>query len=266
MAYAVGDGARIYWREQGEGEPLLLIMGLGCASDLWQRALPELSAGYRTLLFDNRGIGGSDVPPGPYSISNMADDAAAVLEAARVESAHVFGYSMGGMIAQELALRHPRRVRSLILGGTNCGGRMAVPPAPEVVEVLMARGIASSEEAFRAMVPYIYDASTAREIIEEDLRLRSRAFPSRESYLAQLQAIMAWEAHRRLNSIKVPTLVIHGETDRLIPPQNADILAKEIQDARLVKLGEASHVFLTDKTQEATRAILSFLQDVRVKG
>ncbi len=259
MPYAISDGVRIYWHEQGEGDPLLLIMGLGWASDMWHRTTPELSPRYRTILFDNRGIGRSDFPPGPYSISSMADDAAAVLEAAGVEPAHVFGHSMGGMIAQELALRHPRRVRSLILGGTNCGGRHTVRAAPEVLDVLMAR-VTNPVDAFWALAPYIYDSSTPRQIIQEDLEVRIRAFPSRESYLAQLGAIMSWESFSRLNSIRVPTLVIHGETDQLIPAKNADILAREIPGAKLLKLSEASHVFTTDRPQESTRAILSFLQ------
>lgn len=261
MAYTTNDGVRIHWREQGEGAPLLLIMGLGCASDLWNRTLPELAARYRTILFDNRGIGDSDAPPGPYSIPTMADDAAAVLDAAGIETAHVFGQSMGGMIAQEFALRHPRRVRSLVLGATNCGGQHAVPPAPQVIDVLMARGVTSAEEAFWSLTPFIYDASTSRAAMEEDLCLRSRAFPRRQSYMAQLQAIIMWEAHSRLHSIEVPTLVIHGETDWLIPVGNADILAQEIPNAKLVKLSEASHIFLTDKPREATGIILSFLQE-----
>jgi pimeloyl-ACP methyl ester carboxylesterase len=259
MSYAISDGVKIYWEEQGEGDPLLLIMGLGCASGVWHRTVPELSRSYRTIMFDNRGIGLSDSPPAPYSISAMANDAAAVLDAAAIESAHIFGYSMGGMIAQELALQHPGRVRSLILGGTNCGGREAIRAAPEVLDVLMAKAT-NPANAFRAMAPYIYDASTPREKIQEDLEVRSRAFPTRESYQAQLQAIIAWKSYSRLSSIKIPTLVIHGETDQLIPAENADILAKEIPGAKLVKLAEASHVFLTDRPQETTGAILSFLR------
>ncbi|MBA3806489.1 MAG: alpha/beta fold hydrolase [Acidobacteria bacterium] len=262
MSYANNQGARIYWDEQGAGAPILLIMGLGCASDLWHRTIPALSNEYRIILFDNRGIGRSDAPPGPYSISQMADDAAAVLEAAAVETAHVFGLSMGGMIAQELALRHPARVRSLILGATNCGGSNAVHAAPEVIDVLLARSNINPVDAFWAIAPYIYDASTPREIIQADLDMRSRAFPSLESYMAQLQAIMAWESHSRLSSINIPTLVIHGETDQLIPAANADILAKEIPDAKLIKLDKASHVFTTDRPEETAAIILSFLQNV----
>jgi pimeloyl-ACP methyl ester carboxylesterase len=212
-------------------------------------------------LFDNRGVGCSDAPPGPYSISQMAGDAAAVLEAAGVESAHVFGYSMGGMIAQELALQHPLKVRSLILGGTSCGGGHAVLAAPEVLNTLMTR-VVNPVEAFWAMAPYLYDASTPREKLQEDLEVRSLSFPSREGYLAQLQAVMGWESYGRLNSLKVQTLVLHGETDQLVPAQNADILAREIPFAKLVKIAGAGHILLTDKHQEAAGAILSFLKDV----
>src|ERR1700730_5118305 len=116
MPFINNQGARIYWDEQGEGEPVLLIMGLGYPSAMWYRTRPLLAARYRTIALDNRGVGRSDVPPGPYPISLMASDAAAVLDASGVESAHLFGVSMGGMIAQEFALQYPKRVLSLILG------------------------------------------------------------------------------------------------------------------------------------------------------
>src|SRR6266571_1404047 len=102
MAYAESEGAKIYWEAHGSGDPLLLIMGLGASLEAWDRIAPMLAMRYRTILFDNRGVGRSDVPSGPYSLETMADDAAAVLDAAGVESSHVFGASMGGMIAQEL--------------------------------------------------------------------------------------------------------------------------------------------------------------------
>jgi pimeloyl-ACP methyl ester carboxylesterase len=106
-------------------------MGLGATHVWWHRLTPILSSRFRTILFDNRGVGESDVPPGPYDMAAMADDAMAVLDAAKIETAHVFGASMGGMIAQEVVLRHPQRVRSLILGCTACGGRDVVPAARE---------------------------------------------------------------------------------------------------------------------------------------
>src|SRR6266508_2688181 len=192
MAYAGRDGVKLYWTEAGSGDPLLLIMGLGATHEWWSRLTPVVSPHFRAILFDNRGVGRSDVPQGPYSIPDMAADAAAVLDAAGVESAHVFGASMGGMIAQELALQHPARVRSLILGCTACGGRETVPAAREVLDALAARATMTREEAMRVMVPYIFDASTPRERVEEDLALRLRTTVTNEGFFAQLQAIRSW--------------------------------------------------------------------------
>src|SRR5262252_10276559 len=146
MAFIDNQGAKIYWDEQGEGEPVLLIMGLGYPSDMWYRTRPLLSARYRTITLDNRGVGRSGMPPGPYPIALMASDAAAVLDASGHESAHVYGVSMGGMIAQEFALQYPERVRSLILGCTASGGPHAVRAEEEVIEFLLER-VASKEEA-----------------------------------------------------------------------------------------------------------------------
>jgi 3-oxoadipate enol-lactonase len=257
--YTTSNGARIYWEESGAGDPLLLIMGLGYTSEMWHRTRPVLSARYRTIVFDNRGVGKSDVPPGPYSIAQMAADAAAVLDAAGVERAHVFGISMGGMIAQELALSHPERVRSLVLGCTACGGRGAVSADEKVLKVVMARATMTPEEGALAMVPYIYDSSTPRERIEEDLAIRRRTYPTAAGYLGQIQAIMAWASLDRLSDIHTPTLIIHGESDQLVPPENSRILAEHIPGARLVMLARASHIFPTDRPEESHREILAFL-------
>src|SRR5579863_8901572 len=152
MPFVENQGARIYWNEQGQGEPVLLIMGLGYPSNLWHRTRPLLAQRYRTIAFDNRGVGLSDVPPGPYSIATMASDAAAVLDAAGVSDANVFGVSMGGMIAQEFALQYPQRTRSLILGCTAAGGPHAVLAEPQVLEILMRQGM-TPEEAKEAIIP-----------------------------------------------------------------------------------------------------------------
>ena len=167
MAFVENQGARIYWDEQGHGAPVLLIMGLGYTSDMWYRIRPLLAAHYRTIALDNRGVGRSDVPAGPYSIALMASDAATVLDAAGTESAHVFGVSMGGMIAQEFALQYPKRVRSLILGCTAAGGPTAVRAEPEAAQMLMTRDKMSPEQAAEAAVPFIYDSNTPRERIDE---------------------------------------------------------------------------------------------------
>ena len=155
MAFVDNQGARIYWDEQGQGEPVLLIMGLGYPSAMWYRIRPTLAARYRTIALDNRGAGLSDTPPGPYPITQMASDAAAVLDAAGVESAHVFGVSMGGMIAQEFALQYSQRVLSLILGCTAAGGPTAVRAEPAAIQMLMTRGKMSAEEAASRCAVYL---------------------------------------------------------------------------------------------------------------
>jgi 3-oxoadipate enol-lactonase len=253
------SGTQIYWEESGRGEPILLIMGLGYAHQMWHRTRPTIESRYRTIVFDNRGVGKSDVPTEPYSIAQMADDAAAVMDAAGVERARVFGISMGGMIAQEFAIRYPARVERLILGCTACGGSNAVPAAEKVLQVLMARATMTPEEGAEAMVPYIYDASTPRERIDQDLVIRRSVYPTPQGYLGQVQAIVAWSCFDRLRSITAPTLVIHGENDQLVPPENAKIIADRIPGAELVMLPHASHIFTTDQPEASHAAILRFL-------
>jgi 3-oxoadipate enol-lactonase len=261
MPFVENQGARIYWDERGHGTPVLLIMGLGYPSDMWYRIRPVLAAHYRTIALDNRGVGRSDLPPGPYPIASMASDAAAVLDAAGMESAHLFGVSMGGMIAQEFALQYPKQVLSLILGCTAAGGSTAVRAEPEATQMLKTRDKMSPEQAAEAAVPFIYDSTTPRERIDEDIAIRRPWFPRPEAYTAQLQGILAWEAYSRLSGIAAPTLVIHGESDRLVPPGNAKLIAERISGAKLVMIPHASHLFLTDQTEVSRHAILQFLNE-----
>lgn len=285
MPYVTSAGVKIYWEEadilppsaqrplrdqhvvsavladSAVKQPLLLIMGLGATLEWWQRLIPILAPRYRTVVFDNRGVGRSDVPPGPYSIPQMAEDAVAVMDAANLASAHVFGASMGGMIAQELALNHPQRLRSLILGCTACGGRQAVPAAKEVAAALGARATMTREQAMWLMAPYIFDLSTPRERVAEDIAVRLAATVSNDGYFAQLQAIRAWSGTcDRLAGMAVPTLVIHGEADQLVPVENGRILTRAIPGARLALIPHASHIFFTDQLETTSEALLAFLE------
>ena len=258
MPFVENQGTRIYWDEQGQGQPLLLIMGLGYTSVMWHRTRPLLAQHLRTIAFDNRGVGLSEVPPGPYSIATMASDAAAVLDAAGVAHAHVFGVSMGGMIAQEFALQYPARTCSLILGCTSPGGPSTIPAKGNVIDVLLARGM-TLDQARDAILPYIYDAATPQEKIDEDVRQRQPWLPPVEGYMAQLRAILAWESYSRIAQITAPTLVIHGKSDALVPSGNGELIAQRIPGAKLVLLNNASHLFLTDQNERANQAILEFL-------
>lgn len=266
MPYAENAGVKIFWEEEGQGEPLLLIMGLGYTLDMWYRVKPLITDRFRVISFDNRGVGKTDVPPAGYSIADMANDAVAVLDAAGVDETHVLGASMGGMIAQELALNHPERVRSLILGCTACGGPDAVTAEPEVLEALMARADLSPEEGVRVMVPYIYDANTPAQWIEEDLEIRMRTFPTPEGYLGQIQAITGHGTFDRLEQVQVPTLVVHGQSDRLVPHANGEDIARRIPGAKFVSLPNASHLFFTDQPDATGAALDEFLDEVAPVG
>src|SRR5215207_5606229 len=194
MPFAERDGARLYWEEAGSGDPVLLIMGLGMNATGWWRTIPVLAADFRVLAFDNRGVGRSDRPPGPYTVPDLADDAVAVLDAADVERAHVYGISLGGMIAQEVVLRHTDRVRALVLGATTAGGNLGVPAAEATLAFFRRRAEMTAEEAVWASVPYNYSPRTRREHgerISRDIAQRLRYPIERAPYEAQLGAALS---------------------------------------------------------------------------
>lgn len=259
MPYAEREGARIYWEAQGEGEPLLLIHGLGYTHDMWFRLVPTLAERYRTITYDNRGLGLSDYTPGPYLVPDMAEDAFAVLDAAGVDSAHVMGGSLGALYAMEMALSRPARVRSLILGGATAPGPSFVPAEPELYAAGAARATMAPAEGVRALIPFTYDPETPRERIEEDLAVRLAHYPTPEGYAAQVAWVGTYENEARVGAIKAPTLVIHGETDRFVPVANGRNLASWIPGARLEVLPHASHIFFTDQTDLTLKAMLDFL-------
>lgn len=259
MPFTENQGAKIFWDEQGDGDPVLLIMGLGWTSHMWYRTRPALvSANYRTIAFDNRGVGQSDRPAGPYPLSVMASDAAAVLDAAGIERAHIHGVSMGGMIAQEFALQYPQRVRSLILGCTAAGGPHAVQAETTVMQTLLRTDL-NPAEAAEAANSFLYAADTPRERVDEDMALRLKWSPQREGFMAQLQGIMMWEADSRLPLIASPTLVLHGDADRLVPPANGRRIARLIPGAQIFWIEGAGHIYSTDQPGVSTKAILEFL-------
>jgi len=262
MPYVISRGVKIYWESHGTGEPVLMIMGLSFPLEMWNRTLPEISRRYRAIVFDNRGVGRSDVPRGPYRIAGMARDAVAVMEAAGLESAHVMGASMGGMIAQELALRHPERVRSLLLGCTSCGGFRARPPNLRRMPIFRKWGNMTSMDRARAVVPMLYADTTPPEVIEEDLRVRVLRYPTMRGVLYQALAIPFWSSYRRLPRLRVPTLVVHGEKDRILPPLNGKRVAERIPGARLKMIPDAGHMMISDQPEIAMGEILRFLEEV----
>lgn len=240
----------LYYERHGQGPPLLLIRGFMRSMRFWWPFAESLGEGLGLIAFDNRGIGRSERPLGLYSTAQMADDAAALLDALGVESAHVFGMSLGGMIAQELALRHPSRVQRLILGATTAGGPSAVR-IPWAQRLTLARSAAlPPREAMQTTASLTLAAPYLREhpeVVDRWLGLMEIDRPQRRGFLGQAAAALRHDAWERLPHLKAPTLVVTGDADQLIPPENSRLLAERIPQARLKILPGAGHDLTTEQ-------------------
>jgi len=255
------DGARIHYEVHGAGAPVLLIMGLGSNAYGWHRAIQWLAPHYEVIAFDNRGTGRSDVPDGAYSIAQMAADAAAVLDAVGHASAHVVGASLGGMIAQRFALTFPERLRTLVLVCTTPGGQHAVRAGDDVLGALVQGGDDPST-VYRRNAWFLYSETTRTafpERIEEDLVYRNKIPTVPACYLGQLQAAMGHDTWEELPALTVPTLVVHGDADVLIPTENGRLLAQRIAGAELVIIAGAGHMLQSDGGDTIREAVLAFL-------
>ena len=255
------DGARIAWSSDGDAEapPVLLVMGLAYPAAMWWRLVPALSERYRVLRVDNRGAGlTGDVPGAPYTVETMTGDCLAVLDEAGAESAQIVGISMGGLISQEIALSAPERVRSLCLIATHAGTAHAVWDA-EALAMLGNRGEMTVQEAAEMSLPFNYAPGTPRERIEQDWAVRFPLAASPTGYLNQLAGAGAWSGLPRLSQISLPTLVVHGEIDRLVPPDNGRMLADAIAGAELALVPDANHLLMTDQPEQVEKVLLDWL-------
>ena len=262
MPTAQSGSARIHYEASGRGPAVLLIMGLAMAASGWWRTVPVLSKSFRVLTFDNRGIGRSG-SGGSYSMRELADDAVAVLDAAGEETAHVYGISLGGMIAQELALRHPQRVRSLVLGATTAGGPGAPHADRATLDFFRRAAGMEAEEAIWASVPYSYakftrPADVVR--IGEDLARRLASPADRSVYARQVGAGIGHDTSFRLDEVDVPTLIVHGNEDRVVPVENARLLAEAVPRAELRTFAGAGHLYTTDEPK-ADQHVARFLRE-----
>jgi pimeloyl-ACP methyl ester carboxylesterase len=221
--------------------------------------VPALAERYRVIRLDNRGAGlTGDVPGAPYTVETMAGDCLAVLDEAGVTEAHIVGISMGGLMAQELALTAPQRVRSLCLMATHPGITHAVLN-PDALEMLQKRATMTPAEAAEASIPFNYAPSTPRVLIEEDWAVRFPLAASNEGYAAQVVGTSQWSGYDRIPSITTPTLVVHGDIDRLVPPANGEILAERIPGAELVLVPGANHVLTTDEPEQVSKILLDWV-------
>jgi len=258
----LANGVRLYYETYGTGTPLLLIAGLGVGSWIWYKQIPAFSPHFQTIVFDNRGIGASELGEAPFTMRTLAEDAAALLRALGIERAHVLGASMGGFIAQELALAYPALVERLVLVCTSFGGPNHVPAAPEIVQAFLSPDGLNTEERVRAGLPIAFTPRFLSEHPDEveDLVRRRLAHPiSEQTFLAQIQAVMAFNTEDRVSTIQSPTLIVTGDADILIPPENSRNLAARIPNARLHIIEGAGHAVFLEQADAFNRAVLEFL-------
>jgi 3-oxoadipate enol-lactonase len=262
MPHTVAPGFRMYYELYGEGFPLLLINGLGSDHLEWLFQIPAFLPHFQVVVFDNRGTGGSGVPPGPYTTAQMADDVATLLETLGIARSHLLGVSLGGMIAQEVALRHPDRVDGLVLGCTGPGGTLSIRPSPEAMAAFLGAGGGKPEAEIRRMIPFLYTEAYVQERpaeIDDFLRRRLDHPTPPEGYAAQLAAAVSHDAAGRLERIRARTLVITGDADRLVHWENSRRIAERIPGARLVVLPGAPHRLFAENADAFNREVLGFL-------
>ena len=252
----------VAYRVMGQGEPLLLITGLGATIDIWDPTLlAELAADYTVIVFDNRGMGGTTAPPGEFSIEQLADDAAGLMRALGFEQAHVLGYSMGGYVAQELALKYPQRVVRLVLMGTGCGGAEGIPPRPEVVRALTDLS-GSLAEVLQRVISVLVPADWSRghRAYLESILTRPPVAPSPESLARQQRAMDSWRGTcERLPQVSRPTLVVSGTEDQVLAPANAILLASRIPAAWLAQFPGGGHGMQYQYPEQIAATIRTFL-------
>jgi pimeloyl-ACP methyl ester carboxylesterase len=263
VPFASNGTVKIYWESFGEGPAVLLVAGQGMTVDGWWATIPALTQSFRVIAFDNRDTGRSSRMPWPYTVAQMAQDAAVVLDAAGEQRAHVYGISLGSLVAQEMALRHRDQVHALVLGASSAGGFAGYKPSPSsfAQTFLVRAGAMGPEEAEWAAVPYTYGEKTRRlhpERIVADIAHRLSSPPGPFAYLHQAAAVATHDAYERLNRIAAPTLVVHGEQDVFVPPANALVLAERIPGATLRLWPDAGHMYTVDEPR-ADREIAGFL-------
>jgi len=262
MQQARINGVEIAYDLRGAGTPLVMIHGAQGDQTMFSNFAPEFVRDYRVLTFDQRGSGLSEKPHGDYSIAQLADDTAALMDHVGFDKAHIVGVSMGGMIALEFALRHPRRVRSLVLGCTTPGGPKAVRIGGDAFTAAYSSQPMSSEQRGRALTEAAFTKGYLDrhpEIIPAMIEARRQRPLDPIALEGRLKAALRHDVYDRLGQITCPALVITGKDDALISWENSRLLAERIPNAKLVLLEPAGHCFWLEQPAESHTAIANFL-------
>ncbi|MGA2226146.1 MAG: alpha/beta hydrolase [Syntrophobacteraceae bacterium] len=253
----------IYYDDYGAGHPLLLIPGLGSSRFIWWKQIESISRKYRVINMDNRGAGDSAPDAGPYTIADMADDAAGLIRNLDCGTANVIGWSMGGLIALELRLRHPGLIDKLILVATTAGGTAYIPPAPEVGALLMPQESEDLETRIRRVYPCIAAPgymNSHPEDLDRVVRYSKSKPMSLSSYQRQIGAMMMWPGvGDRIHGNHLPTLIVHGAEDPLVPYRNGLNLSTMIKGAKLLTYKNVGHLPPIEASERFNQDVTKFL-------
>ncbi|MBI4316101.1 MAG: alpha/beta fold hydrolase [Chloroflexi bacterium] len=260
------NGIELAYELHGAGQPLLFIGGVGYGGWFWRKVAPALAACFQTITFDNRGAGGSDKPDGPYTVPMLAADAAGLLDALHLKGAVVFGHSLGGFIAQELALMRPDLASKLILAGANHGGQKVIPITPEAMQVLTNRQGDPMELIKRGIAIATAPGFAERhpEAVDELIQYRLTNPVPPAQYSAQVMAGAGMIAYSdetvadRMRRLTMPTLILFGEHDKVVPPGNAELMAARLPDARIAIIPNTGHIFPMEDPAATVNAVMEF--------
>lgn len=268
MPKARVNGIDLYYQVHGQGHPLLLIQGFGGGHEGWFFQTRAFKKHYQVIVFDNRGIGRTDRSPGPYTVKTMADDAVGLMDHLSIDRAHVLGMSLGGMVAQEVAINHPQRVKKLVLVVTSPGEGEITDIHPEMLKAIGIREGSTQPDLrsvdFRKLMSTLVSLGFNKRLYRMILVPLAKYHLKRvgvEGLLEQMEAVVGHSTLDRLHLIEAPTLVITGTEDRIVPPRSSDEIAGRIPNARLVKVEGGSHAFFMEMRGRFNREVLDFLRD-----
>jgi pimeloyl-ACP methyl ester carboxylesterase len=264
-------GRKLAYEEVSPAQPqatILLLTGLASKRQAWYNQLAEFGRYYRTIALDHRDVGDSDEVTAPYTIKDQADDAAALLKALAIPKAHIIGISMGGFISLELTLRHPALVNKLVLVSTSAGGLTNVPASPKLWPTFFLPRRSNPDVGAQARKIYSRIMGPGYgiqhpDIMEEIAQIARYRPMSAEAFRRQFRAVLSHDVVKRLEQIHVPTLVIHGDRDPLVPLANGRKLARRIAGAKMIIYSGVGHIPIIEQATEFNRDVLAFLANPR---
>jgi 3-oxoadipate enol-lactonase len=258
------DGIKIAYTLEGQGEPLLLIRGFATSAAMWYTQVPQLSEHFTVITLDNRDTGNSDRVAKPYTIKDMAGDVIALIEYLDRGAVHLLGISMGGMIAQQVALLRPDLIKCLMLGCTACDSGRGLTTDPKVVELFATLPELTDEANVRRSLPVFFSPQTFKlrpDIIEEFVQKSTAQRPPLETFARHGQAMQGFQVCDQLHRITRPTLIQHGGADLLLPLFNAEELKERIPGSRLKIYEGLGHLFLMEDPETFNKDVLDFIQN-----